>query len=337
MSYDVTLVQFHGTTGGIYRNILPGFPSSFNYLLVSLWACLPNSGANVTSINPFGGFAEVVASSNNVRVILHSHAGTTLFNGVFNGPVLGQRYNALVSVNCTTQTVQVYVNDQPSSLTSGGWVASGMMGAGTQLFAVDLGSLGGFPAVADIWEEATPTFIDLSDTANRRKFINSDLSPVDLGTNGSNPFGSSPPVWLTVPSAGVANDFTNNYGTGGSLSINFGVTLSFQAGGTCTLPSPPPVTTNLSLDNVIVQCLLAESPCTAALFPNSPSLGLRWSDTRGLTWGTPVPQDFSTDPYWQPQWNRTGYARDRVFELFWTSAYKTAINGAFVEVFPLKT
>ena len=98
----------------------------------------------------------------------------------------------------------------------------------------------------------------------------------------------------------------------------------------------------LGMDNVIVTSLLTESPCTTVQFDagfavSGPQLGLRWSDTRGKTFGNAVPQDFGTDPLAQPQWNRTGMARDRVFELFWSAAYQTALNGAFVEVSPLKS
>lgn len=103
---------------------------------------------------------------------------------------------------------------------------------------------------------------------------------------------------------------------------------------------PPPPATVLNMGHVIATSLAAESPCTASLFSPppatilTPSMGLRWSDTRGATWGNAVPQPLSADPLAQPIWNRTGYARDRVFELFWSFAFKTALNGAFVDVEP---
>jgi len=113
--------------------------------------------------------------------------------------------------------------------------------------------------------------------------------------------------------------------------------------------SPPPfppfpgTTPLLNLDNVVVTSLTTESPCTVAQYATPPSttggpvVGLRWSDTRGQTFGNAVPQALSTDPLAQLQWNRTGYARDRVFELFWSAAAKTALNGAFVIVDPWKS
>lgn len=64
------------------------------------------------------------------------------------------------------------------------------------------------------------------------------------------------------------------------------------------------------------------------------TISLRWSDNRGQTYGNPIEQSLGDwgDYLTQPQWNRLGYARDRVFELSWTAAANTALNGAFVEV-----
>jgi hypothetical protein len=105
------------------------------------------------------------------------------------------------------------------------------------------------------------------------------------------------------------------------------------------VPAGPPAV--LNLDNVIVTSLLAESPCTVAQYGTpplvSPAVGLRWSDTRGATFGNPVARTLGSDPLTQLQWNRTGYARDRVFELFWSAASETALNGAFLFVEPWKS
>jgi hypothetical protein len=81
----------------------------------------------------------------------------------------------------------------------------------------------------------------------------------------------------------------------------------------------------------------------AATSPDSPpaddpTVYLRWSDTRGSTWGQPVPQSLGmTGQYLaQPQWNRLGTARDRVFEVYGTMPGKMAINGAFLDPEPIK-
>lgn len=78
---------------------------------------------------------------------------------------------------------------------------------------------------------------------------------------------------------------------------------------------------------------------TPAVPGNAPQIALRWSDDRGKTFGNPVWQSMgATGEYRaQPQWNRLGMARDRVFELFGVIPGSMAINGAFIEVQPSAT
>lgn len=72
---------------------------------------------------------------------------------------------------------------------------------------------------------------------------------------------------------------------------------------------------------------------------NEPVIYLSWSDDRGKTFGFPVAQSlgrqgqFLTDP----QWNRLGMARDRIFKAEWDGPVVTALNGAFVEAKPLRS
>ncbi len=68
-----------------------------------------------------------------------------------------------------------------------------------------------------------------------------------------------------------------------------------------------------------------------------PELSLRWSDTRGKSWGNPVKQSLGSAGQYltQPQWARLGLARDRVFELFWSTPELAALNGAYIDAVPL--
>ena len=72
---------------------------------------------------------------------------------------------------------------------------------------------------------------------------------------------------------------------------------------------------------------------------DEPEIFLSWSDDRGKTYGTPIPQSMGRQGEYltDPQWNRLGYARDRVFKLEWDGPVITALNGAFVEVQALRT
>lgn len=76
-------------------------------------------------------------------------------------------------------------------------------------------------------------------------------------------------------------------------------------------------------------------------FAGTPTVFLRWSDTRGATWGNPVALPMlygQADQYYRSlAVRRLGMARDRVFELYWSFANKTALNGADIEIEPAET
>lgn len=67
-----------------------------------------------------------------------------------------------------------------------------------------------------------------------------------------------------------------------------------------------------------------------------PQITLRVSDDRGVTYWAPGTQPMGAqgDYLAQPSWWRLGMARDRVFELSWSAAIPTSLNGAFVEIIP---
>jgi hypothetical protein len=71
--------------------------------------------------------------------------------------------------------------------------------------------------VADVWFESGQYF-DLSIEANRRKFIDAGGFPVDLGSTGQNPTGSTPDIFIGGPH--VASDWNlgTNLGTAGNLT-----------------------------------------------------------------------------------------------------------------------
>jgi hypothetical protein len=60
---------------------------------------------------------------------------------------------------------------------------------------------------------------------------------------------------------------------------------------------------------------------------------LRWSNTRGASWGNPVKKSIGREGEYltSVQWQRLGMARDRVFEISWSAPVKTALLGAWVD------
>jgi len=70
------------------------------------------------------------------------------------------------------------------------------------------------------------------------------------------------------------------------------------------------------------------------MLPAEPMVSLRWSDTRGASWGNAIQQTLGSagDYLTSIQFQRLGVARDRVYELSWSAPYKTALNGAWLDL-----
>lgn len=72
---------------------------------------------------------------------------------------------------------------------------------------------------------------------------------------------------------------------------------------------------------------------------SAPTISMRFSDTRGASYGNFIEQSMGAAGQYLTniQWRRLGMARDRVFELSWSTPTQTALNGAFVEITPALT
>ena len=241
MAYDIQLVEIVGVSFGFAQTNFTGF-GNFDSMLYSMWVCLPPNAGITPSYT--SSFFVMAVDATHIGLTLYSSSfagfGTVMFTGNFTPPLYRTRSNILLSVQCSTQTVQIYINDAPASPVNGGWTAVNSFHVNpNNIFRINVGNPS-FPppyaALADIWC-TSGTFVDLSIVANRRKFINADLTPVDLGTNGQNPLGSPPVIFQTVPSGGVPNDLLINRGTGSSPFLLDNVnTLDFQSPGVCGLP-----------------------------------------------------------------------------------------------------
>lgn len=266
MPYAITPVD-----GAYQLDYAPGtgFPTTFRYLVMSVWAELKNdaSGMQMAAI---GG--NVFADANRGALMLVNEPGgapslVTVSVGDGNsydpgfrwfgavafdmaGLVAGVYYNFLVSIDSVANVIQCYVNDAAlPPFGSPTWLASttmaeptsgptGLSDGSMNILAANNG-IGTNPCVADAWWGVPGAFFDLTIAANRRKFINADLTPVYLGANGELPLGGTPQVYATVPPAGVATDFLTNRGITGGTFVNTG------DGVLCSVP--PPATTGASL------------------------------------------------------------------------------------------
>jgi hypothetical protein len=242
------------------------------------------------------------------------------FNGRYDHDFIGPIHNVQVSVNALTGAIQVYANDTALTLTlasvSNPPAPFSLSTAWCNWLLFGEGGVG----IADLFMAAPASFFDLSITANRRKFQNADLSPVDIKFDGSGPLGVKPAVYLTARD-GAANNIGTNNGTGGSLTITpASLPLTFLASGYCTIPWPPP----------------APPPIPPV---DSNLISLRWSDDRGHSFGNPVSQEIGAVGEYRTslQWQRLAYARDRIFELSWSVAMPAALQGCWVDVTPAQS
>lgn len=63
-----------------------------------------------------------------------------------------------------------------------------------------------------------------------------------------------------------------------------------------------------------------------------PMVSLRWSDTKGASFGNPVMRSIGSAGQYKTRatWNNLGMAADRIYELSWSVPVKTALNGCFL-------
>lgn len=94
------------------------------------------------------------------------------------------------------------------------------------------------------------------------------------------------------------------------------------------------------LKRMVYDNFIADMECGSdVMLSDSPVVSLRYSDDRGKTFSNKLEQSMgNTGQYLTTiQWPRLGMARDKVFELSWSSATKTALQGAFIETTPGET
>jgi hypothetical protein len=240
--------------------------------------------------------------------------------------------HVLLSFDLVAGVAQAYINDVARPLGSttppAAWFTAGVP------FAANTVTDESYPPggyLADLWFSQTPSFVDLSVTANRRKFINADLTPVDLGTTGTAPFGTAPTIYQSIRPGGVAADFLTNRGAAGGTFAPVGATLVDALGDPCVAspPDPEPTSVFLALDDVQVRTI-PTPPC---------QIFLDWSDDRAHSFGSPVGQPMGSLGEYRTfvQWQRLGYARDRVWRLTWSCPRPTALQGGWIELTAVKT
>ena len=147
-------------------------------------------------------------TSFNADVEITSSNGYTTADGWF---------HVLVAWNTATTTGQMYINDA-SDIGVNNIVSDTLdYTQAEHVIGANSGGSGEF-LNADMAEFYLNLgeYLDISSSANRRKFISASSKPVDLGSDGSLPTGTAPIIYLNGPATG----FETNNGTGGNFTEN---------------------------------------------------------------------------------------------------------------------
>jgi hypothetical protein len=244
MAYAQQQVIIPNSISGVMQIGIGGFPTTYRYQLISYWLCLgPDGLSRVFSYSNTVVWGEVRINNTSLSIrVLPAVSQPAMLDAHYAIAVGANLTHILISLDSFGQVAQVYANDVPLTPSSGGtWVGAPsnfhLSGPAPQWNLGSSGSAAPGAAVGDFYSTAPTSFFDLATTANRRKFINADLTPVDLGSNASSVTGTVPYTYLTVRPGGVPYDFATNNGSGGPF--HNGVTsLAFEPPGFCILPVP---------------------------------------------------------------------------------------------------
>lgn len=160
-----------------------------------------------------------LATTGSMRLICQNAANSNILIMQTTGALLaGQGWkHVLMSANLATSTVQLYVQDVSDLATPTVNNDTISYTTATDWLFPNAGLPGPFD-IADFWMDTNQTPLDLTVTANRRKFISAGGAPVDLGVAGATPTGTSPTVFLS----GAAASWNTNKGTGGGFTVTAG-------------------------------------------------------------------------------------------------------------------
>jgi hypothetical protein len=157
----------------------------------------------------------------------------------------------------------------------------------------------------------TPSFVDLSVVANRRKLISASGTPAWMENNAAIAFaGQVPPVYLSV-AGGLPNTFASNNGVGGPFAITFGP-LTLADGPGCT------------------RYFITEATGPAG----KPQWRLSVSDDGSRTWSTLVkPRDIGATGQYKTRlrWLKMGHFRQRSIKLECTDPVRRNIIGIYLD------
>ena len=232
-AFTAEAVDFDGTTDRLDRLALSGISDGKEFTF-SCWAYINDNNlyqsllSFTTNTTPtWKVLFRVGTASTAARFeILARDSSQNLavnFNASAQPLTLGAWNHLMCAVDSANGNIKVFVNDVQDTSTpltnanyNSNYTAPVSIGYRRTLIDYVDGDL------SDLWFDNN--YLDITVESNRRKFISATGTPVDLGSDGSTPTGSQPPIFFTG-AASVWNAGTNA-GSGGSFTMTGAVTDS---------------------------------------------------------------------------------------------------------------
>ena len=219
LAYNVQMVGFTSATR-IQRNFgsFTGMVDS-KQMIISIWVELDatQTGVHDPIIQDANGYWHLVKfASNKLQVVGYNAGGSIIaqLDSVTTYTSADGPLHILASFNLATGEASMYINDV-DDLASSPTLTNDTVDfkrsdtyIGATQFVGNMGDL-------YFTNEAS---LDFGTESNRRKFINADGTPVDLGSNGSTPTGAIPILFLH----GTFSTWHTNDGDGGGMTIAVG-------------------------------------------------------------------------------------------------------------------
>lgn len=146
--------------------------------------------------------------------------------------------------------------------------------------------------------------------------------------------GSGLTAWHWTASGGVVS--IANPGGYANPNLDTAARQSMSSDGRAFVATINDIATNGTHGAVYV---FASGPLPTTRVPTPPKVFLRWSDDGGRTFGNPVGISMGDvgEYLTSHQWQRLGMGRRRVFEIFWSGATATSLQGAWIDTTPAQS
>jgi hypothetical protein len=232
VSYKTGAVTFDGTNdymlrGGDFTGMADGEKGIF-----SCWVKLNGgNGSNLVLCSIPGPFFDVRRNSSNQFIISgQSTTPASVLNFLTSSTYTSSStwLHVLASWDLSLTTGKIYISNSDDTSGTHTFVNDNIDYTGTD-HSVGATTGGGSKLNADIADLYLnlSAYLDLSNSANRAKFINqTTLKPVNLGADGSLPTGTAPISFQRCAPGAAASTFATNLGTGGNFTITGALTAA---------------------------------------------------------------------------------------------------------------